>query len=44
MATHNEEIAYYKTISGNKITEFKHLDKSLNKLKCKCENLVERAV
>jgi hypothetical protein len=43
MVTHNE-IAYNKTISGTKITEMKHLDKSLNKLKCKCENLVERAV
>jgi hypothetical protein len=39
---HNEEIAHNKTISGTKITELKHLDQSLNKLKCKCENLAER--
>lgn len=44
MFAHNEEIAQNKTISGTQVTEFKHLDKSLNKLKCKCENLVERVV
>lgn len=43
MVTHNEETAHNKTISGTKITELKHLDKSLNQLKRKCENLVERA-
>lgn len=44
MVTHNDEIAHNKTICGTKITELKHLDKSLNKLKRKCEDLVERAV
>jgi hypothetical protein len=40
----NEEIAYKKIISCNKVTEFKKLGKCLYKVKCKEENDVIKTV